>query len=324
MATRRRDERRRRRQRGGVLAEFALVAFALWLLLAGVLELGRALSAQQILQHAARTIARELSQQALSHDASFADALRTTLDLRFLVIDSNLLARCGIADFDRAEHAADLDRLFAERLPIGNRLLRPLMIRDRVGDLDLLRYPGALLARTDGGVGPGSPCEAGSLYAVGIPRVDEANGSVRWLGVIEEEPGPDPLGGRRAGFALSEGGWVGLRLHYPFQSAAMPGVRDAGAVDPVSGRARQTFSEADRAYVDQGLDALGGTLLASDAADADARGGVAAYAGARGLGRLELGGGASSGARTVRPWRRLLSATAGYRRELFLPTGGAS
>ncbi len=317
--------RRERDRRGGVLVEFALVAFAVWLLLAGVLELGRAFSAQQILQHAARTIARELSQLELAHDASFDAALRSVVDSRFLVIDSGLLARCGVADFGTPGHGSDLDRLFAESLPIGNRLLRPLMIRDRLGELELLRYPGALLVRTDGGVSATSGCDAGSLYTVGIPQLDEAAGSVRWLPVVEESPGPGALATRREGFALSEGAWAGIRLHYPFQSAALLAGRETGIVDPATGRSTQSLIDADTSHADQGLESLGASLL-SAGGGATATTHLATYAGARGLGRVFSMPDASGNARAVRPYRRLLSATAGFRREIFLPNagGGAS
>lgn len=318
--------RSRRRERGGVLAEFALVSFVVWLLLAGVLELGRAFSAQQILQHATRTIARELALVELAHDASFEQALPGVFDPRFLVIDSDLLARCGFADFGEAGHEADLERLFSERLPLGNRLIRPLMIRDRIGGLEMLRYPGALLARTDGGVTATSDCGDGSLYTIGIPRLDEAAGRVAWLPVVEQTPGPDPVGARREGFALRDGGWVGLRLFYPFQSAALLGVRDSGIVDPETGRMLQTFDAAGGGYVDEGLDRLGARLLSELETDGGlgAAGGVSAYAGMRGLGRISSISDASGGSTAVRPYRRLLTATAGFRREIFLPTGGAS
>ncbi len=308
-----------------MLAEFALVSFVVWLLLAGVLELGRAFSAQQILQHAARTIARELAQLELAHDVRFEQALPAVLDPRFLVIDSGLLARCGVAGFGDPGFEADLERLFAERLPVGNRLLRPLMIRDRVGGVEMLRYPGALLARTDGGVTPTSDCSAGSLYTVGIPRLDEAAGRIDWLPVVAEDPGADPAATGREGFALGEGGWVGLRLFYPFQSAALLGVRDTGAVDPDTGRPLQRFDTDDAAYVDAGLEALGARLIADlEGGDGDASAGIAAYAGARGLGRLSGRPDGSGSAPGIRPYRRLLSASAGFRRELFLPTGSAS
>ena len=252
---RRRD--RDRDRRGGVLVEFALVAFAVWLVLAGVLELGRAFSAQQILQHAARTIARELSQVELAHDASFDEALRRVVDSRFLVIDSGLLARCGIPDFGAEGHSTGLERLFAETLPIGNRLLRPLMIRDREGNLELLRYPGALLVRTDGGVSATSGCEAGSIYTVGIPQLDDAAGSVQWRPVVEESPGPNAGPAQREGFELARGAWAGIRLNYPFQSAALLAARQDGGVDPETGLATRALVDADASYTDQGLEQLG-------------------------------------------------------------------
>lgn len=316
---RRRD--RDRDRRGGVLVEFALVAFAVWLVLAGVLELGRAFSAQQILQHAARTIARELSQIELAHDASFDEALRRVVDSRFLVIDSSLLARCAIPDFGLAGHATGLDRLFAESLPVGNRLLRPLMIRDRLGDLELLRYPGALLVRTDGGVSATSGCDSGSIYTVGIPQLDDAAGRVLWRPVVEESPGPNAGPARREGFELARGAWAGIRLNYPFQSAALLAGREDGGVDPETGLATRALVDADASYTDQGLEQLGASLIGTDPTASTA---LSTYAGPRGLGRVFSLPDAGGAARAVRPYRRLLSASAGFRREILLPATGGS
>ncbi|MFO0687879.1 MAG: TadE family protein [Myxococcota bacterium] len=316
---RRRD--RDRDRRGGVLVEFALVAFAVWLVLAGVLELGRAFSAQQILQHAARTIARELSQVELAHDASFDEALRRVVDSRFLVIDSGLLARCGIPDFGAEGHSTGLERLFAETLPIGNRLLRPLMIRDREGNLELLRYPGALLVRTDGGVSATSGCEAGSIYTVGIPQLDDAAGSVQWRPVVEESPGPNAGPAQREGFELARGAWAGIRLNYPFQSAALLAARQDGGVDPETGLATRALVDADASYTDQGLEQLGASLISTDPTGSTA---LSTYAGPRGLGRVYSLPDASGAGRAVRPYRRLLSASAGFRREILLPATGGS
>lgn len=322
MQTRRRGGRTERDRRGAVLVEFALVAFAIWLVLAGVLELGRAFSAQQILQHASVTIARELSRLELPHDASFDQALRGIVDSRFLVIDAGLLARCGVAPFGAAGHGAELDRFFAESVPVGNRLLRPLMIRDRLGELELLRYPGALLVRTDGGVSATSPCQAGSLYTVGIPQLDEAAGTVRWHPVVEESPGPAAGAPAREGFELRNGAWAGIRLYYPFQSASLLAGRPTGIVDPGTGRALQSLVDADTSHSDQDLERLDADLIAAGGG----AGGTAlpTYAGVRGLGRVFSLPDASGTARAVRPYRRLLSATAGFRREVFLPGPGGS
>ena len=308
--------RAERRERGGVLAEFALLSFVIWLLLAGVLEIGRALTAQQLIQHAARTLAREAAQLELPAELSFDQAAQTeafrsnVLDTRFLVIDSGLLARCGYADFGRPGHDADLNALF-DTLPIGNRLLRPLMIADERGAMRMIRYPGALLVRN---TAPGPTCGDGSLYTVGIARVDPAAGVVRWSPVVEEQT---TAGGGRTGYALSEGGWVGLRLSYPFQSAGLLAATSTGVVDPRTGRETQQLIDADGVLLDRDLDRLDATLAPSDR---DA--GV--YAGLRGLGRLYAMSDASGNARVVRPFRRVLSAHAGFRREIFLePAGGA-
>ncbi len=321
------DEGRRDRRRGSALVEFALLAFVVWLILAGVLELGRAFSAQQILQHASRTIARELSQLELQHDASFDEAIRAVLDTRFLVIDSNLLARCGKPLFGEPGHEVGLQELFVEQMPIGNRLLRPLMIADRLGELPMIRYPGALLARSDG-VSAGSPCSEGSVFTVGIPELDPAAGVAHWRSVVSPEPAPGNPGAAPGSddFALAAGGWAGVRVRYPFQSGALLASRESGAVDPETGRMTQTLVDiADEgALVDMGLEALGATLLPALADEsANPASPIPTYAGPRGLGRLYSIPDASGSARAVRPYRRLLSATAGFRREIFLPGGGA-
>lgn len=311
------NERRAKRVRGGVLAEFALLAFVVWLLLAGVLEIGRALTAQQLLQHAARTMAREMARLELPADWNFEDAASSAafqgrvLDDRFLVIDSGLLARCGYADFGQAGHNADMDTLFAG-LPVGNRLLRPLMLSDRRGTQQMIRYPGALLVRD---VLPSTDCNEGSRYTVGIAELSSAAGEVTWHRVVENaasggSPGQD--------FALGDGGWVSLRVNYPFQSAGLLAAEQTGVLDPRTGRETQRLVDADLPVVSEvGLSALGGTFSPSTE-----EGGV--YAGIRGLGRLYAMPGPDGRARAVRPYRRLLAAQGGFRREIFLPPTGAA
>lgn len=316
------NERGGKRVRGGVLAEFALLAFVVWLLLAGVLEIGRALTAQQLLQHAARTMAREMARLELPADWTFDDAASSAefqgrvLDDRFLVIDSDLLARCGYADFGQAGHNTDLDRLFAS-LPIGNRLLRPLMISDRRETERMLRYPGALLVRN---TTPGTHCEDGSRFSVGIAELNSTAGEVTWHPVVENSASPSSgAGASGADFPLAAGGWVGLRVNYPFQSAGLLAAEQTGILDPRTGRETQRLVDADLPINEEiGLSALNGAF--SPSAD---EGGV--YAGDRGLGRLYAMPDATGRARAVRPYRRLLAAQAGFRREIFLsPSAGAS
>ncbi|MFK7895275.1 MAG: TadE family protein [Myxococcota bacterium] len=307
------DARERNRARGSVLAEFALLSFVVWLLLAGVLEIGRALTAQQLLQHAARTMAREMARLALPANWGFEDAAgspdfrQNVLDDRFLVIDSGLLARCGHADFGQAGHNTGMDALFTG-LPIGNRLLRPLMIGDRRGSEQMLRYPGALLVRD---TPPSASCDDGSRYAVGIAELDEGAGQVIWHPVVENSASAGAPG---VDFPLADGGWVGLRVNYPFQSAGLLAAEQTGVLDPRTGRETQRLIDADQALSDVGLDALGGEF-----SESEEEGG--AYAGLRGLGRLYAMPDTTGRARAIRPYRRLLAAQAGFRRELFMPVG---
>ncbi|MEM9175878.1 MAG: TadE family protein [Myxococcota bacterium] len=303
-------ERALRRVRGGVLAEFAILGFVVWMLLAGILELGRAFTVQQLLQTNARTLARELARLPFDPSLSFTQAIETeafqdqVLDTRFLVIDSALLARCDRADFGEAGHDADLDDLFATELPFGNRLLRPLMISDRRDGQQMIRYPGTLLLR---GMPPGAPCEEGSAFAVRIPELDPVSGAVTWFDVISEsDPGRFPLAG---------GGWAGLQLNYPFQSVGLMAGRGTGTINPATGREFVTFVEDDGASLAPPGDPNEFTISVSESD-------TGAYAGNAGLGRFYSIPGAGGAPRAVRPFRRILSASAGFRREIFVPAGG--
>ena len=318
LSTRRGPEGGKRRVRGAVLAEFALLGFVVWLLLAGVLEIGRALTAQQLIQHASRTMAREMARLPLPSNLSFPAAVRedafrnAVLNPDFLVIDSALLARCSVPDFGLAGHEVQLDALF-DRLPIGNQLLRPLMIADRRGDSQMIRYPGALLVRA---TPPGPACDEGSQYAVGIAELNSATGAVTWHGVVEQHGG-GPGSGRD--FPLAGGGWVGLRVNYPFQSAGLLAAESTGVTDPRSGRETQRVVDADAAISD---DPTTFAELPGVLAGGGAEGG--AYAGSRALGRLYSIPDADGEPRAVRPFRRLLSANAGFRREVFLAPGAGT
>lgn len=295
---------RRRRERGAVLAEVGLVALVLWMLLAALLELGRWLTAAQVLQNVAQATARAmaLDDTARAED-DFSTALAPHFDPDWLVLDLDALVACG--ELGPGPGYAGLDAFFAG-LPLVNRLLRPLMMNEdvdangdaagwRTPDADrrrLLRYPGALLLRTTP-----SPSPCASRWTVGIPQAEE--GGVRWLPVVEEvaEPGS---GGR---FPLSQGGIVALRIHYPFHAATWTATRgDADRRESYAGRIA-----ADEPVLELDAATRGGALRAGSG---EAFG---PYAGAFGLGRQPVLGG------VVRPYARVLLGQAAFRREVFVP-----
>src|SRR4051794_12755582 len=86
-------------RRGEVLVEFAFIAVVLYLLLAGIIEFGRALFAAQVLQQAADSAARELSRTPLPPTGTLTGptgALNTAAgkaiyDEQFLVVDLDKL-----------------------------------------------------------------------------------------------------------------------------------------------------------------------------------------------------------------------------------------
>lgn len=313
--------------RGAVLVEFAVVALALYLLLAALLTFGSMLWIGQGLQQAVDVAAREAARLPLpadmplglgvlerrhdlvapAHAADREEFRREIYDERYLVIRPEELAGRSLLEF------AD------DELPLLNRLLVPLLIFDREHDGGVWRYPGTIVVNGDTGE-----------ETVLVPLVQAESGAIEWVAPVEEirsdhdaSPSTPPEGpfslveppGRLPGFVP---GVVALRLNYPFQSAAMSsfGRSDAGPFEPNWNRV---------VSADDTLLSPAPTFTYSVApgkAPNDYVDGVPQiHAGRYGLGRQfalpferesirELG---------VRPYRRVLTAQAVYRRELYEP-----
>lgn len=321
----------RRTERGAALVEFALVSLALYFLVAGGLEFGRLMFSANALQDAARLAARELSLAPIRANVTFDYALtcdpaadtNCLVDLRRRVFDP----ACLVVDLDDPAVAADPDGFFAA-MPVVNRALRTLMISDpsRPG---LLRYPGALLTDDTGAacsaVGPNGAAASTGL-TVGIPLVDGRVGgaeSITWVPVLEEIRARQDMDcPARGAFSLvylavqddcgalgadpvPDRGLAAVRLNYPYQAAMLSGFQPAAPtdLDPLPPNVGNAIL-ADDGGVQQNNAAPGGFID-----DASA---IGTYAGPFGLGRqLALAG------KTVRPFRRLISTQAIYRREVF-------
>jgi hypothetical protein len=272
---------------GSAIVEFAVIALVMWLLFAAVVEFGRAFAASHVLQGAAREAAHELSLTPLPAEAPFADAVAAIFDARALVIDLDAVAACG----------RSLDQHFAT-LPLVNRLLRPLYVHQRLelggATRDLLRYPGALLRAT----GPEEPCASG--FTVAVPHLDEASGGLEWVPVVEEMAGPEG----QTRFPLSEGGWVALRIQYPFQAVSWSAWHSPDGTGEAPFRAERSTDPV----FETNAAARGGELIDElDASDS----GLGAYGGRFGLGRQLAQG------EELRPFRRLLAGQAAFRREVI-------
>lgn len=268
-------------ERGGVLIEVAMVALALYFLLALILDFGRLMFVAQAVQEAARVAARELALAPLPGAATFEAALQDP-DVRTNLYDPSRLV---IPVTDDAAFQAAL-----AALPIINKALVPLMIHETIEGVDYLRYPGALLNDGSGGL------------TVGIPRVvsRDADGveTIQWVSPIEEIlPNPnDPTTGP---FSIAstgpEQGLVAIRINYPFQAAVLVGFQPGNA--PIV---------ADDAAVSEDNALPPGQTTVAPA------GGIGVYAGSYGL------GGHLNWGTTRRPFRKLLAAQAIFRREVLL------
>jgi hypothetical protein len=276
-----------------VLVEFAMISLVLYLLLAAVLEFGRALFAAQILQQATDVFAREVARTPglPATGATLADALanpqfnqkvkQTIFDVDLLVVDAGLLQ----PDENLIHYFQRTDA------PSVNKLLAPLMTYDRANGV--YRYPG----RYDASAGHSS---IGAK--VTIPVVSYSTGSEVYLSdvdVIEEITsgnGDHPFAINPSSSSPLGGGIVAVRFNYPFQAATL----SAFAPNP-SGISGPQVNKIIRA---PGI-AVGET--------------PGPYSGADGLGQQLAYQNQGSNTAAVRPFRRLVSTQAIFRREVYGP-----
>jgi hypothetical protein len=318
-------------ERGAALVEFALVSVVLYLLLAGAIDFGRLMFDANAVQDVARLAARELALAPVRANATFDYALscdpasdaNCLVDLKARVFDP----ACLVVALNDPAVALDIDGFFAS-MPVVNRALRPLMITEssRPG---LMRYAGALVSDGSGAacsaVGPnGQAAPTGLTVAIPLVNSRDAGGveTITWVPVLQEmratldadcpqrgafsfvyAPNTDDCGALQSD-PVPQRGLVAVRVNYPFQAAALTGFRASPPTDadPMP-RNMANFIVADDAGVQQ--------TNAPPGDPVDDPGAVGPYAGAFGLGRqFALAG------KTVRPFRKVVSAQAIYRREV--------
>jgi hypothetical protein len=306
---------RRHNRAGQSLVEFAVVALVMYMLLAAILTFGHALYVAQGLQGAADLAAREIARtplpatmQTLDDDGAGGDALSDN-DVRARIFDDAYLV-IDLDIFYGNDPAGSIFEDLVPNWPLLNQQLAPLMIVDRpiISGVQrrLLRYPGAVLTRD-----PATP-PTGITYGpavvteltVGIPLINQ-DGSVQWVGVVEEL---ESVTGDPFSIDSPQQGIVALRMNYPFQSASMSGYHPnpAGVFEPTIGNPIVADNSIS-APVSPAGEPLASPLVQP--------GPPRLYAGTYG-GNLGLGAQGAFG-QTVRPFRRVISAQAIYRREIF-------
>ncbi|QDU98838.1 TadE family protein [Lignipirellula cremea] len=307
------SSRRRRSQmrRGQSLVEFALVSLVVYMLLAAILTFGHMLYVAQGVQQAADLAAREISRTPLPAEILLDDVLHgdasadsSLANVRSQIYDEHYL----VLNLDTFHGRGSLAELVAD-LPLVNQQLVPLMISDQINGVNVLRYPGAIF--TDGHTGndPSDPPPSGFLVA--IPLVNSRDGTgvetIAWVPVVEA------IDSEASRLSSDQRGVVALRINYPFQSASMSSFRPNpdGPFEP--NLANPNVANDAGVKVAPGGYQPSGTAIASDRD-------YGPYTGTYGLGaQAALGSQQLTGGLPVRPFRRVISAQAIYRRELFTP-----
>lgn len=322
-----------RREEGAALVEFALVSLVLYLMLAGTVEFGRLMFSANALQDAARVAARELAlvpfpanvtfEYALSCDAA-ADPVNCPYDLKRRIFDP----ACLVVDLNDPAVGLDPDGFFAA-MPVVNRALRSLMITEPSSP-NLLRYAGTLLTEGTGAacsaVGPNGVAAPTGL-TVGIPLIDSGVSTgvetITWVPVLQEiRSAEDANCPARGPFSLvylsaadecgplgtdplPDRGLAAVRVNYPYQAAMLSGFRSAAptAFDPLPPNVNNVI------VADDGSMQSSNSAPGAPVGDPTATG---AYAGELGLGKQYAFAG-----QTVRPFRKLISTQAIFRREVF-------
>ncbi len=318
---------------GQSLVEFAVVSLVLYMLLAAILTFGHMLYVAQGLQGAADLAAREISRTPLPavkstgaffefNDAMAADDVRQRIyDEAFLVIDlDNFFANFPAPP----DQPLSVFEHLVPTLPLLNQQLIPLMIVETPANGAtgrLLRYPGALIQRAQN-IDPPSSVTYGSWVrtdlAVKIPMVVDRSGSgtetIRWLDVVEEIKANGAISpfSVQSSASSSQQGIVALRMNYPFQSAAMSGFRpDPNASDFPFESNISRFNTATNA-VNEPDPSIGLWWIVHCPSQLRWRGDL--Y---RNLWRQVWTWCPGAFGKTVRPFRRVISAQAIYRREIF-------
>jgi hypothetical protein len=296
-----------RRRRGQALLEFAFVTVIVIFLIGGALALGHFFYSAQALQQAVDVAAQEIArmplgdptrplglgdldppEQAVMFDAAFQQQI---YDERHLIIRPADLGGLSFAEY-------------VNGLPLLNRLLAGVMIFDPAFDGGVYRYPGAIVRNTVTGV-----------ETVLIPLVrydaDGAGEVYEWLAPVEEmrveidgvPTGPFSLLPPPDAPAEFTPGMVALRINYPAQAAGLIGRNPQGGAPIVADEPLETEPLPTRYEL---------VVDANDPSQ-DFDGSSRIHAGPYGLGKQA----ALWRAQGVRPYRKVLSVQAVYRREVF-------
>lgn len=315
-------DRRKRlsRRRGQSLVEFALVAFVLYFVFAGILSFGQLFFGAQSLQSAADTAAREIARLPLPPATSpFATASENGISLYDVLYNPSYSSAAADSPYAQVRSqvfdpqylligVSQMPSSFAsisdwvKTWPVINQMLYPLMVYESASDgTGYLWYPGAI---------PGTDSNGWPVYCIALVTGRQANGAetIEWVPVIEETLQDNAsTGDSFYAFNVQSQyrGLVALRINYPYQSATLSAYPQQTTWPPQPNG--QAISAND-AQVTVASNPTGFTPSAGPLSSFT----NPTYGGTYGLGNQY------AWLTQVRPFRRVISAEAVARREVFL------
>jgi hypothetical protein len=290
---------------GQALIEFAFLLVLLIIIIGATLSFGLFFFQANTLQQAVDVAAQEISRMPFSPTAELGlgdlDAADTTVmydsafqsriyDERYLVIHQ--------AEWDASTAFNGDFQAYVDTLPLLNRLLATVMVRDDSLSIGAIRYPGAVVTNSVTG-------EQTVLVPLIGYNVDGSETLIQWVAPVEEiRPG-----GGEGPFSLAAtntaasfvAGMVALRINFPAQSATL--------VNRTGSRGQVIVEADDTSLADGDTGSNYSLVVPAESGPAD----TTIHSGRYGLGR-QAALFVSTG---IRPYRTVMSVQAIYRREVF-------
>lgn len=290
---------------GSALVEFAFLLPLLTVIIGATLSFGMFFYQANSLQQAVDVAAQEISRMPFAPTAQLGlgdlDAANTTVmyDATFQTqIYNEQYLVIHDSEWDTSTSFNGDFQAYVDTLPLLNRMLATVMVRDNSYGSGVTRYPGAVVTNS-----------ITSEESVLIPIIGyNAAGTetlVEWVAPVEEiRPGggDGPFSVTATNSAASfVPGMVALRINYPAQSTTL--------VNRTGSRGQVIIEADDSSLTDGDTGSNYSLAVAAESGTAD----TTIHSGRYGLGRqaalfVETG---------IRPYRKVMSVQAIYRREVF-------
>jgi len=290
-------------RRGQALVEFAFLIVLLVVIIGATLSFGLFFFQANVLQQAVDVTAQEIARMPFSPTAELglgnlsSDTDPGTVVMYDPQFQSQIYDEQYLVIHDSEWSGSDF-QTYVDTLPLLNRLLATVMVRDETYAEGVTRYPGAIVRNIHTGE-----------ETVLIPLISYAEGGAetlaQWVAPVEEiRPngiGPYSVIANDPSNSSFVPGMVALRINYPAQSTTLMNRTGDGG---------QNIVLADDSALSDGDTGTNYSLVVpAEAGAAD----TTIHSGRFGLGRqaallIESG---------VRPYRKVMSVQAIYRREVF-------